>query len=144
MENEETVKKYMMEEAVARIDLLTGGVCEATLAEDTCVFFDDFGPASGDYPIPEEYLKWASEVVKEALNHWDVGSKLVSKIVAAAKATVEERENVVATIMDWKLFGARGHEVIASVAVEVTTDEGNKTFEVWVVANLGTEEVYCL
>lgn len=141
MENEKTVKKYMMEEVDVRIDLLTGKVCTEMLAGDACEFFDDFGPAP--YPIPKEYYKWASEVVENALSY--VGpTSLSNKIVATAKAMVEKQKNATATTGEWRLFDARGHEVIG--AVEVTTDEGDREFStiVWVVANLDTEEVYCL
>ena len=70
---------------------------------------------------------------------------LRDKMLEAARTVIRCQEGVPITlvdIVDWKLFGARGHEVIASV--EVTTDEGSRAFTVWVVVDLDTEEVYCL
>ena len=61
METQATVQKYMVEIIQEHTDPVTGEVCPTRLAEDACLFFDDYGPAP-DYDIPEEYFEWAFQI----------------------------------------------------------------------------------
>ena len=58
---ESQVKQYMREVIEEFRDPLTEEINTTFLAEDTCNFFDAYGPAP-DFDIPEEYFDWALEV----------------------------------------------------------------------------------
>ena len=69
-------------------------------------------------------------------------TSLINKVLDTAQDVIRCQEGSPAIVDHWRLLSARGHEVIASVVI--TTGEGNQMFTVWVVANLDTEEVYCI
>ena len=68
---------------------------------------------------------------------------LRDKILEAARLHVEKYRNAPAKVKQWRLLdGTRHHKIIAQVMV--TTDQGFEPFEVWVIADLDTEEMECM
>ena len=98
----------------------------------------------GMLDIPEERVNWSiARAIRALVRDFAMDSTtLIDRMLELAQDTIRCQEGVPATIVGGKLFGARGHEVIASV--EVTVDDGERAFTVWVVADLDTEEVYCI
>ena len=67
---------------------------------------------------------------------------LRDKFLEVARISIEEQEGVPATIEEWQLIPHhRAHKVVAQVMVMAGQ---NCAFEVWVVADLDTEEVTCI
>lgn len=58
------VMTYMREEVEEHRDPHTNEVNATTLAEDTCQWFDAYGPPP-DYTIPEKYFEWAFLIAEE-------------------------------------------------------------------------------
>ena len=71
------------------------------------------------------------------------GNTLRDRILEAARVLIEEQEGVLAKVKQWRLLdGTRHHKIIAQVML--TTDQNCEPFEVWVIADLDTEEVECI
>ena len=69
-------------------------------------------------------------------------TSLINKVLNTAQDVIRCQEGSPAIIDHWNCLSARSHEVIISVVLAM--DKGNQMFTVWVVANLDTEEVYCM
>jgi len=67
---------------------------------------------------------------------------LKDKILEVGRTYIQEQQGAPATVEAWTVRGTyqnQRHQI--EVSMMITTDQGYEAFEVWVVADLDTEEV---